>query len=88
MRLPALASGYSPGMEDHRERAESLEEEVDKLEHEAERVEREIDETRSDWEAKQDASDVPGAVPDPGEEDETGMAAQSDHGEGPEEAGQ
>ncbi len=75
-------------MEDHRETAESLDDEAEKLEEEAERVERDIDEARSDWEAKQDSSDVPGAVPDPGEEDETGMAAQSEHGEGAEEAGQ
>ena len=75
-------------MEDHRERADTLDDEARKLEEEAERVEREIDEARSDWEAKQDSSGVPGAVPDPGEEDETGMAAQSEHGEGAEEAGQ
>jgi hypothetical protein len=75
-------------MEDHRDRADTLDEEAQMLEQEAERVEREIDEARSDWEAKQDSSDVPGAVPDPGEEDETGMAAQSEHGKGAEEAGQ
>lgn len=76
-------------MEEHKERADALDEEAEKLEDEAERVEREIDEARSDWEAKQDSSDVPGAVPDPGEEEEeTGMAAQSEHGEGAEEAGQ
>jgi chromosome segregation ATPase len=75
-------------MEDHRDRADTLDEEVEKLEQEAERVEREIDEARSDWEGKQDSSSVPGAVPDPGEEDETDMTAQSEHGEGAEEAGQ
>jgi chromosome segregation ATPase len=62
-------------MDDHEERAENLEEETEKLEEEAQRVEREIDEARSDWEAKQDSSGVPGAVPDPGEEDETGDEA-------------
>lgn len=75
-------------MEEHQERADALEEEAEKLEHEAERVEHEIDEARSDWEAKQESSDVPGAVPDPGKEDDTGMAAQSEHGEGADEAGQ
>jgi chromosome segregation ATPase len=75
-------------MEDHEERADSLDEDVARLEHEAEKVEQEIDEARSDWEAKQEASDVPGAVPDPGEEDETAMEEQADHGEGADEAGQ
>lgn len=75
-------------MDDHREQADALEEEADKLEHDAEQVEEAIDEARSDWEAKQDSSQVPGAVPDPGEEDETDLAAQSEHGEAAEEAGQ
>jgi predicted nucleic acid-binding Zn-ribbon protein len=57
-------------MEDHQDRAEDLEEEAEKMEGEAERVEREIDEARSDWEAKKDASEVPGAVPDPADEDD------------------
>ena len=75
-------------MEEHQDQADRLDEEVEKLEDEADRVEREIDEARSDGEAKQESSGVPGAVPDPGEEDETGMAAQSEHGEGADEAGQ
>ncbi len=75
-------------MERHDEQAERLEDEAEKLEDQGERVGRDIEETRDDWEAKQDSSSVPGAVPDPGEEDETGMAAQSEHGEAADEAGQ
>ena len=71
MRFGALTNGYPTNMEDHSERADSLESEADKLEHEGERVGDDIDEVRKDWEAKKDASDVPGAVPDESEgEDE------------------
>ena len=58
-------------MEDHNEQADSLEREAEKLEHESERVGDDIEETRKDWEAKKDASDVPGAMPDddPGDEE-------------------
>jgi hypothetical protein len=61
-------------MENHKERADELEREADQLEDEGDRVERDIDETRGDWESKQESSDVPGAAPDderdPDEEDE------------------
>jgi predicted nucleic acid-binding Zn-ribbon protein len=57
-------------MENHKERAEELEQEADKLEDEGDRVEQDIDEARGDWESKQDSSDVPGAVPDEDEEEE------------------
>ena len=57
-------------MEDHNERADSLEHEAEKLEHESERVGDHIDEARKDWEAKKDASDVPGAMPDDSEEED------------------
>jgi hypothetical protein len=50
-------------MENHEKRADELEREADKLEHEGDKVERGVDETRSDWQSKQEASDVPGAVP-------------------------
>ena len=55
-------------MEDHREQADALEHEAEELEHEGERLDEDIDDARKDWEAKKDASDVPGAVPDEGEE--------------------
>jgi hypothetical protein len=55
-------SGESTGDRD-------LDRQVAKLEGEQERVESEIDETRSDWESKKGDQSVPGAVPDPDEED-------------------
>ncbi len=41
------------------------EETVDDLEERGEKLGEEIEETRDDWERKQESSAVPGAVPDP-----------------------
>lgn len=49
-------------MQEYDERAGELEREADRLEDESKRLEESIDETRTDWEAKQSASDAPGAV--------------------------
>jgi len=38
---------------------------VDDLENRSDKLGEEIDETKSDWESKQESSGVPGAVPDP-----------------------
>lgn len=40
------------------------------LEHQSDELDEEIDKARSDWESKQESSSVPGAVPDPGDQDE------------------
>ena len=56
---------------EHEERAEELEREADKLEEESERVGDRIEEARSDWEAKEDDAAVPGAQPDPAEQEES-----------------
>jgi hypothetical protein len=67
-------------MEDRRQSSERLEDETENLEREGQRsehnleehgdkLERDIERTRKDWEQKQDDSSVPGAVPDP-EDDE------------------
>jgi hypothetical protein len=53
-------SGYLPTM-DHEERADELEREVDKLKQHTEQVGKRIDDTRSDWESKQEDQQVPGA---------------------------
>jgi hypothetical protein len=68
-------------MEDHQERAEELEHEADALEHEGDKVERDIEETRGDWESKQEASDVPGAVPEEGQQDQEPDQAQAEEDE-------
>jgi hypothetical protein len=80
-------------MEAHRERAEALEEDVARLEHEAAKVEQDIDEARSDWEAKQESSEVPGAVAEREESDQLPEEAPAEQvpddagGETREEAG-
>jgi hypothetical protein len=49
---------------EHEEQAERLERDAEKLEHESERVGGHIEEARSDWEAKEQDSSVPGAQPE------------------------
>jgi phage shock protein A len=48
----------------HEEQAEDLERQAENLEERGERVDRQIDETRSDWESKEQDSSVPGAQPE------------------------
>jgi hypothetical protein len=61
---------------EHEEQAERMERDADRMEHESEKVGEHIDETRSDWEAKEQDDAVPGAQPDdeeePGDEEEDG----------------
>ena len=49
-------------------------------------MDRQIDETRSDWESKEQDSSVPGAQPEPDEE-EVRPSAEADSGEDDEEDG-
>ena len=56
---------------EHEEHAERLEREADDMERQSDKVGEHIDETRRDWESKEQDANVPGAQPDPGEE-ETG----------------
>ena len=53
-----------------REPEKSLEREADRLEEQRDRLEGDIEEARRDWEAKETDSSVPGAQPDPGEDEE------------------
>jgi hypothetical protein len=71
-----------------REPEQALEHDVDELEHDAEQLEQHIDEAREDWEHKQDDPRVPGAVPDPDDDEDKPQAAQSERGEAADEAGQ
>lgn len=57
------------GMLEQDEQADRLEREGRRLEHEGERVEQHIDEARSDWKQKESSSSVPGAQPEPDEEE-------------------
>jgi hypothetical protein len=55
---------------EHEEQAQELEREAEDMEHRSERVGDEIDEARREWEAKEDDPSVPGAQPDPDDEQE------------------
>jgi hypothetical protein len=60
---------------EHEEQAEKMERDAERMEHESERVGEHIDETRREWEAKEQDDAVPGAQPDDepgGEEEESG----------------
>jgi hypothetical protein len=63
---------------EHEEQADRLEREAERMDEESERVGREIDEARRDWEAKEGDPSVPGAQPDPGEEEEPVPGVQAD----------
>ena len=72
-------------MEEHRDPADALSEDLERLEHESARVEEDIDEARSDWESKQDSSAVPGAVAEREESDQRPEEAPAE--QGPDDAG-
>ena len=55
---------------EHDEQAENLEHDADRMEHDSEKLGEHIDETRREWESKEQDPSVPGARPDPEEEEE------------------
>jgi hypothetical protein len=67
-------------MTEHDEKAQQLEREAEDLEEQSDRVGEHIDDTRRDWESKEQDPSVPGAQPDPGDEEESvpGVAADED----------
>ena len=56
---------------EHAEQSEKLSRELDRLDEHSEEVGEQIDEARREWEAKEDDPAVPGAQPDPGDEEES-----------------
>jgi hypothetical protein len=67
-------------MSEHDEQAQQPERDAAGLEEDSDRVGELIDETRRDWEAKEQDPAVPGAQPDPDEEEEAvpGVAADEE----------
>jgi hypothetical protein len=55
---------------DHEEQADRMEEDAEKMEQHSEQLGERIDDIESDWERKEQDPSVPGAQPDPGEEEE------------------
>jgi hypothetical protein len=63
---------------EHEEQAQEMEHDAERMEHESDRVGEHIDEARKEWEAKEQDASVPGAQPDPGEEQEPVAGAEAD----------
>lgn len=64
-------------MESYEKKTDEAASDADQLAEEGKRVDKHIEEARRDWEAKQGDSGVPGAVPDPGDEEETSEGDRS-----------
>jgi hypothetical protein len=56
---------------EHEERARKMERDADRMEEHSDKLGERIEETRRDWEAKEQDPTVPGAQPDPAEEEES-----------------
>ena len=54
---------------EHEEQADRMEEEDERMEHHAELLGERIEDAQKDWEQKEHDASVPGAQPDPDEED-------------------
>lgn len=74
-------------MIEHDEQAEGLEREADNLEEQTDRVGERIEETRRDWEAKEQDPSVPGAQPDPDEQEQAAPGVGADEERLSEEGG-
>ena len=55
---------------EHEEQAERMDEDAERMEDHSEKLGQRIDEVESDWESKEQDPAVPGAQPDPDEEEE------------------
>jgi hypothetical protein len=72
---------------EHDEQADRLEEDADKLEQHNEQLGERIDNVRDDWERKEKDASVPGAQPDPDEEEESVPGVDADEEKVSEEGG-
>jgi hypothetical protein len=63
---------------EHDEQAERLEQDADRMEEHSEQLGERIDEIETDWERKEQDVSVPGAQPDPDEEEAMETPDQSD----------
>jgi hypothetical protein len=65
---------------EHEEQAREMERDADEMEEHSDQVGGRIEETRREWEAKEQDPTIPGAQPDPAEEEESvpGVAADEE----------
>ena len=72
---------------EHEEQADRLEDEGDRLEQHNEQLGDRIEEVKDDWEQKEQDVSVPGAQPDPGEDEEPLAGVDADEETVSEEGG-
>jgi hypothetical protein len=72
---------------EHEEHADRMEEDADKLEQHSDQLGERIEDVESDWERKEPDPSVPGAQPDPGEEEEPVPGVDADEERLSEEGG-
>jgi hypothetical protein len=72
---------------EHEEQADRMEQEADKPEQHSDQLGERIENIQEDWERKEKDASVPGAQPDPGEEEEPVAGVDSDEETVSEEGG-
>ena len=72
---------------EHEEQADHMEEDADKLEQHSDQLGERIEDVRDDWERKEQDPSVPGALPDPDEEEESLPGVDADEEKVSEEGG-
>ena len=72
---------------EHEEQADRMEQDADKLEQAGEQLGERIDDVQDDWERKEQDISVPGAQPDPDEEEESLPGVDADEETMSEEGG-
>jgi hypothetical protein len=63
---------------EHEEQAEQMEDEAERMEHHSDQLGERIDHVKEDWEHKERDASVPGAQPDPDEEEEPVAGVDAD----------
>jgi hypothetical protein len=72
---------------EYEEQADRMEDDAEKMEDHSEQLGERIDDIESDWERKEEDPSVPGAQPDPGEEEEPVPGVDADEDVVSEEGG-
>jgi hypothetical protein len=63
---------------EHEEQAEQMEQDAERMEHHSDQLGDRIDDVKEDWERKEDDASVPGAQPDPDEEEDPVAGVDAD----------
>jgi hypothetical protein len=63
---------------EHEEQAEQMEQDAERMEHHSDQLGDRIEDVKEDWERKEHDASVPGAQPDPDEEEEPVAGVDAD----------